>query len=285
MIIEGLKFLTSTSIITGLNGLMVIFFSSNLYGVQLNPQIFLTTFLLIFSAYNLNKVTDTIEDSVNRPEIVSRRKSFYVVPSIIALILSLALGSLLGVWALTVLLICLIVSLAYSIKLPLLSIKLKKITGMKSFVVAFSWAFACAFLPASIQLVPIEKIILIFFYLFIQILVNTILFDILDIRGDRISGLKTIPILLGLDKTKKLLILINSLLILLFSICLMDGIFTRNLLTLGFGIFYGYFIIWMFSNQNCGKFLAQLLIDRNYKRLLAELLVDGEWIPLVVLLK
>ena len=285
MIIEGLKFLTSTSIITSLNGLMVIFFSSNLYGIQLNHEIFLTTFLLIFSAYNLNKVTDTIEDAVNRPEIVSRKKSFYIVPSILALILSLALGSLLGAWALTVLLICVIVSLAYSIRLPFLSIKLKEITGMKSFIVAFSWAFACAFLPASIQPVSIEKIILTFFYLFIQILVNTILFDILDIRGDRISGLKTIPILLGLDKTKKLLISINSLLILLFSICLMHGFFTRNLLTLGFGIVYGYFIIWMFSNQNCSKFLTQLLIDRNYKRLLAELLVDGEWIPLVVLLK
>jgi 4-hydroxybenzoate polyprenyltransferase len=271
MITKVLKFLTLTSIFIGINGLIVILFSSHLYNVQLKIEILVITFLITFSAYSLNKATDKSEDSINRPEIVSIKRVFYVGPSIIAIILSLVIGAFMGFWALIILITSVILTIVYSIQLPFLTIRLKEVTGLKSFTVAFSWAFVGALLPATMQSVSVEKIILAFFYIFIQIIVNTILFDILDMKGDRVSGLITIPILLGLKKTKKLLISINSLLIILIAICMIEGVFKKNLLTLSFGIFYGYLLIWMFSSPNSN-------------RLLAELLIDGEWIPIITLM-
>ena len=271
MITTVIKFLTSNSIFIGLNGLIVGLFSSNLYGIELNPAILLATFLVTFSAYNLNKATDKVEDSINRPRTVSKRGIFYVIPSIIAIIFSLGIIALVGFWPLMILIVSVIMSLAYSVKLSLSTIWLKEVVGVKSLVVAFSWAFTGSFLPACLQSVAFEEIILTFFYIFIVIFVNTILCDILDMNGDMISGLKTIPILLGLNRTKKFIYAVNSLLIIWLLFCIMERIFVKNQLALCFGIFYGYGIIWMFSRKNSN-------------RLLVELVVDGEWIPLITLM-
>lgn len=270
MIARVLKVLTSTSIFIALNGLMVAVFGSLLYGVGMKPEILLAAFLVTFSVYNLNKATDKAEDSVNRPETASREMLFYVGSSIIATVFSLGIGALIGAGALTALIVPVIVALAYSVRLLQSTTRLKEILGVKSVMVAFSWAFTGALLPASTQLVEFEKLALTFTYIFIQLLVNTILFDILDMEGDTVSGVKTIPIVLGLNVTRKLLTTLNSLLAPWLIYCLVRGLFLKYMPALVFGMLYGYIIIWAFSRRNCN-------------RLLLEVAVDGEWMPLVAL--
>ena len=266
------ELLTSTSIFIALNASIVAAFSSLLYGVEVKPIILLIAFLATFSVYNMNRATDRAEDSINRPRVASRSLLFFLVPSMIASASCLLLSASVGTQALSVIVTSLIASIFYSVKLSPSIPRLKEIVGLKSVLVAFSWGFTGALLPASSQAVDVAKMVMAFTYIFIQILVNTILCDIRDMDGDRASGVKTIPIALGLSATKKLLFIVNTLMFPWILYCLTQGLFLKYVPALFFGVGYGYLIIYVFSRKGCN-------------RLLVELAVDGEWIPLVALIK
>jgi 4-hydroxybenzoate polyprenyltransferase len=267
-----LELLTSTSIFLALNASIVAAFSSMLYGLEVKPTILLIAFLATFSVYNMNRATDVSEDSINRPRAASRSILFYLVPSMIASASCLMLSASVGAQALTVIITSFTASILYSFKLSPSTPRLKEILGLKSVLVAFSWGFTGALLPASCQAVDAAKIVLAFTYIFIQILVNTILCDIRDIDGDRASGVNTLPIALGLGATRKLLFTVNTLLLPWLLYCATRGLFQEYVPALFFGVGYGYLIIWAFSRKGCD-------------RLLVELAVDGEWMPLLGIMR
>jgi 4-hydroxybenzoate polyprenyltransferase len=149
---------------------------------------------------------------------------------------------------------------------------LKEIIGVKSLMVALSWGLTGSILPACSQQVEASKIMLVFTYIFIQLLVNTILCDVRDMNGDKVSGMETIPLAIGLKNTRTLLMGVNSLLFPWLIYCLINGIFISYAPSLLFGIIYGYIIILTFSRF-------------NFDRILVDLAVDGEWIPLVFIMK
>ena len=87
---------------------------------------------------------------------------------------------------------------------------LRKIKYFKIFMIAFSWSYFSVLLPAVELLVAIdEKIILIFLAIYLKVLAITIPFDIRDIEFDK-SKLVTIPIKLGIQKSKILSIILSS---------------------------------------------------------------------------
>lgn len=269
---RALKILTSTSVFLALNSAFAVIFSCLLYEVAISPTIVLVAFLATFSVYGLNKATDKTEDAVNRPEIASKSVNCYLIPSIIALIISLIIGAFEGIIVLLVIATPLIIGVIYSVKLAPSIPRLKEIVGVKSLTVAFSWALTGSLLPTAVQAVSIEKVALVFTYIFIQLIVNTILFDSLDIKGDQLSGVKTIPIVLGKSRTQKLLLTIQSMLWLWLAYCAFSGLFISCLPALIFGTIYGYGIIWAFLNKTSRRFYADLLID-------------GEWTSLLAILK
>lgn len=267
-----LELLTSTSIFLALNASIVTAFSSLLYGLEVKPMILLIAFLATFSVYNMNRATDRTEDSINRPRAASRSIHFFLVPSMIASASCLLLSASVGAQALTVIVTSFIASILYSVKLSPSTPRLKEIVGLKSVLVAFSWGFTGALLPASSQAVDAAKMVLAFTYIFVQILVNTILCDVRDVDGDMASGVKTLPIALGLSATKRLLLIVNTLMFPWLLYSLTQGLFQEYIPALFFGMGYGYLIILAFSRKRCD-------------RLLVELAVDGEWIPLITLMK
>jgi len=262
----------SNSIFLALNGALVIVFASFLYGTEISFKLLLAAFLATFSVYCLNMVTDKKEDAINRSENSPKNIHYYVVASSVAMFASLAIGITVSVEALLILVAPLIIGCLYSIQILKSMPRLKELVGVKSLVVAFSWAMTGAFLPVTIQLVPAYKEVLVFFYLFAQILVNTIIFDALDVRGDRASGIVTVPVALGKKNTKKLLLMINGSLVVWLIYCLFIGVFANCILTLAVGVLYEFGIIWYF-------------LRKDPLRLHAELMVDGEWLPLVVLMR
>jgi len=159
----------------------------------------------------------------------------------------------------------------YSIKLSKNLPRLKDITGVKNLSIAFSWSVVSTFLPVIYILEKKEVLIILIFYLFfIKSLINSILFDIRDIEGDRKSNIRTIPIYLGKDKTKKLLLILNSTFIPWLIIANHAGFFQGYFLVLLFLIFYGYWYILQFSME----------ISKIGKSM--DLFVDGEFIIIAI---
>jgi 4-hydroxybenzoate polyprenyltransferase len=270
--VRFLSFLTSSSLYLALNSALVVFLGFFLYGTEICLATLLAAFLATFSVYGLNKATDKAEDAINRPEIASKNPKYYLIPSLVALILSLGIGLLDGPWTDLVLVAPLLVGLFYSVRFSKKVPRLKEVTGVKSILVAFSWAFTGSLLPALMKPVHYELVLLVFVYIFFSLLVNTVLFDVLDLKGDQVSGVRTIPLVLGLRMTKIFLILMNSCLVVWLVYSAFRGFFLSSMPALVFGVLYGYLTIGYF-------------VDHRFKRLRAELLVDGEWIPLVAMLR
>jgi 4-hydroxybenzoate polyprenyltransferase len=263
--------LTSSSLYLALNSSLVVVLGYVLYDLEISFLVLLAAFLVTFSVYGLNKVTDQAEDTVNNREFAPKRK-YFVVSSIAAMILSLGIGSLEGPLFVIVLITPLILGTIYSIRFSKRLPRLKEIVGAKSVSVAFSWAFTGAILPAVVHTVLFEEAVLVFSYIFITLFVNTVLFDVLDLKGDSVSGVRTLPFVLGMNFTKILLLGANSCLIAWMCYCLWRGLFLGFVPALCFGVFYGYLMIFYF-------------LRNKRMRLQAELLVDGEWIPLLAILR
>lgn len=272
-ILQSIKFFVSSSLFLSLNSVLLLYFSFCLYQIPPSPTILAASFLSTFAVYGLNKVTDTIEDSINKPEEKQSKQSRLLIPSIASYILSLIIGATEGPIVFAILLTPLFIGVIYSIKICKYMPRLKEVLGVKSLLVAFSWAFTGALLPAALTQIELTKIALIFTYIFIQLLINTIIFDALDVKGDAISKVKTIPMALGRKKTKHALLAINSVLLLWIGYCVTFGFFQSYLPALSFGVLYSYAIIWFFTS------------DRERKRFSAEVFVDGEWIPMFIILR
>jgi 4-hydroxybenzoate polyprenyltransferase len=270
-IFKALKFMTSSSLLLALNGMMVVVFGFFLYSSKIVPSLLLAAFLVTFAVYGLNKVTDKSEDSINRPETSSSSSGYFLTFSIVSMLIGFLIGLDQGVMAFMILFTPVIIGVIYSVKISKSVPRLKEIVGIKSLVVAVSWALTGCFLPEVDFVMKFQASLIIFIYIFVRIFVGTILCDVLDSKGDLSSGIETIPTRLGRNKTKKLLIVMNSLGILLLVYCQLMGIFVRFLPALLFGVLYGYFAIWFFFRDNCKRFTGGLILD-------------VEWFPIVIIL-
>jgi 4-hydroxybenzoate polyprenyltransferase len=269
-ILKVLRFIVSSSLLLALNGVMVVVFGYFLNGTTIMPPLLLAAFLITFSVYGLNKFTDKTEDAINRPETFPRATGYYLIFSIV----SMTFGFLIGLWEgiLDFFVLCapVVIGIIYSVKISKSIPRLKEIVGVKSLVVAVSWALTGAFLPDPFFATKLEIIAVIFVFIFIRVFVGATLCDLLDKNGDLASGVETIPIRLGREKTKKLLLFINSLGLILPIYCVAAGVLIGCVFVLLFGVLFGYLAIWFFFKKNCN-------------RLHAGLILDGEWIPIVII--
>jgi 4-hydroxybenzoate polyprenyltransferase len=243
-----------------------------LYGIDVNITIIVASFLEVFSIYTLNKATDKREDRINKPNQPLRSTTHYVAVSLVTMILSLVLGASVSLFAFLILLTPTLVGILYSVRVSHRLPRLKEVIGAKSILVAFTWSLNGAFLPLTLHGSDFPNIALVFTYIFIQVIINTILFDFFDIKGDKESGIRTLPTVFGTEKTKKMLFLVNSSLAIIITLCEIEGYFLKVLPALFFGVVYGYFIIWRFVRE-------------PVNRLNAELMIDGAWFPLVTFVK
>jgi 4-hydroxybenzoate polyprenyltransferase len=269
-LLKFLRFMTSTSLLLALNAAMVVVFGFFLYSSRIMPNLLLAAFLVTFGVYGLNKVTDKNEDSINRPETLPKRSGYYVVFSVASMLIGFSIGILEGIMAFLVIFAPVVIGVIYSVRISKSIPRLKEIVGVKSLAVAVSWALTGCLLPDSVCAAKLDASVIVFVYIFIRVFVGTVLFDVLDKKGDLASGVETIPIRLGRDKTKKLLIFVNSFGLILLAYCVATEIFIQFVPALLFGVIYGYLAIWFFFKANC-------------KRFTGELMLDAEWLPIIII--
>ena len=225
-------------------------------------------FLVVYSVYSINKLTDREEDAVNTPErsiFVEGNERFLLTLAIASYIAALLLGLIESPLAAGILLVPFLSGIAYSTNsLSIIGIpRLKDIFLVKSFIVAFSWAVCAAFLPA-LQLYDPAKLCFIFPFFFIKVFINTVLFDVRDVEGDTLNSVKTIPVVMGIKRTRQALLIIQSLLVV--WLVLFSDLFSKYYIILIVSMIYGYLYILYFCNKN------------DHGNMSWDVLVDGEWI-------
>ena len=108
--------------------------------------------------------------------------------------------------------------------------------------------------------------LIVFVYIFIRVFVGTTLCDVLDKKGDLATGVETIPIRLGRNKTKKLLLASKQPRHAFANLLRSNWDAHSFHACTAIWSFIWIFAIWFFFKTNCKRFTAGLMLD-------------GEWIP------
>lgn len=255
-------FLSVSSLTIGATAFFVTFIGHLLLGLKPNLQICSAAFLLCFSVYSLNKLTDVDEDAINMPErasLLAGRRRLVLCSSLGAHLLSILLVAMEEPLAVPVLFVPHAVNVIYGSR-PIPGVpRLKDVFVVKSMSVALSWSLFITSLSAVHMVVISWKLIaLVFYFVMVKMFINTVLYDIRDVEGDRETGVRTIPVVLGAWKTTIILLALNSTLLPLLSF--VDGVARLLMMVL---IVYGYAYIIHFRDR------------RN--PLLLDIFVNGEW--------
>lgn len=183
------------SIIGGLCPILV----SIVYEQPIQPIYSLIAFLCTFAVYSADKVSGSKEDLLNTPDrailanypIGTLAKISYCLAILIVIVvdwhkLPFVLSFGVAGWI-------------YTLKIG--GVRPKDIPGVKNLIVASACAACYAGLVGQGYAL-----------IFLMILVNTILFDIRDIKGDALNGVRTLPVIFGRSRTMYGLIALNTIL-------------------------------------------------------------------------
>jgi len=268
---RSVSFLTQSSLFIAINCLFLVYFSFLLYGIDEDINLLLSSFFITYTIYGLDKLSNIKEDSISLPEragFIYRYRMIITATIAASYFFAFYLSILKNCYSLLIVHFPLLIGIIYSIKI--LKIRLKDITGIKNVVVALSWAVLGTFFPVTVHFKDFNEIIYIFYFIFMKFFINTTLFDVRDIKGDSMNGVITIPVFLGLKRTKKLLFTLNSTLIPWIVLSYLQGFFHAYLFVLTFTIIYGYWYILHFCAEG-------LEIGKSL-----DLLVDGEWVTVII---
>lgn len=258
---EIFQFLSVSSLFVGATGFFQTLAGYHLLEVSPSFSICSAVFLMTFSLYSLNKLTDIKEDKINMPErlnFLKGRRNLIIVYSVVAYLLCILLTFLDNPSSAFVVFVPLIANAFYGSKLLPGLPRLKDIPVMKNIVVAISWAVTTTLLPAGHILNEKSTIALVLYFMLAKAFVNTVLFDMRDVTGDKENGIRTMPVIFGQKKTTSVLLAINATLLPLLMF--LDG---NARVLAAILILNGFAYIIFFSNRK--------------NRLAMDLFVDGEW--------
>lgn len=235
--------------------------------------------LFVFSMHLLNRIQERSGAvRFNTPEIAAfyaRHRSLLTTLAAVSCIMAVVLSSWMGPYSCLLLVAMVVTGGLYAVPLfSRLGVRwlkwksLRDLPGSKTPLVAAGWAMAAAVLPTIGSGGPILWAGLIVSFVFAAGMVfwRTALSDLLDIQGDRIVGRETIPILIGVKKTRRLLLGL-----LLFLACLLGAAGA-----IGWVPRVGLALIW--STAIFGVFFFVYKKRHLVDRLAVEALIDGNFV-------
>jgi 4-hydroxybenzoate polyprenyltransferase len=277
ILLQGLErlfnFLTVSSLLIALTGFFQTLGGYILLDIPVNHGICFAVFLMTFSVYSANKLTDIEEDAINRPDradFLEGREEIILFLSIYAFLISALITYASEHIAILILFIPFIANCFYSIRLHPRLPRLKDIPFVKNIVVGLSWALVCTLMPLCASNPDIDSDLIIssasvIYLMLIKDFINSTLCDLKDMSGDMENGVQTIPVVLGLKKTRQILLALNSSLM--------------PLLILARGK-----IIIIFSLLILTEYLFIIGFGESSKPAVLESFIDGEWLITCLLL-
>ncbi|WP_369425316.1 UbiA family prenyltransferase [Methanothrix sp.] len=262
-----LAFLAVTSLFIGGTGFFKTYMASVLLGIEPSMAICFAVFLVSFSVYTLDKLVDLDRDVSNMPArkqfLYSRRRIFLIL-ALSAYLAAALIIAYVRPAALPLVFVPVIANAFYGMRLLPWLPRLKDIPVMKNIVVGSAWAVVTVLIPV-IHSGHTATCVLVLYFIFIKTFIDTVLYDIRDVAGDRISGVRTMPVILGETPTVLLLLILNTTILPVSLLLPGDGREIALALTI-----YGY------------AYIAYLRRRRN--PVVLDLLVEGEWMMACVVL-
>jgi len=210
-------FLAVSSLFIGGTGFFKTYIGYYMLELEPNLVISFAVFLISFCVYSLDKVADVNNDRTNMPErcgFLAGRRNMVIAYSFAAYIGALAIVWMIEPMAVPVVFIPFLANAFYGTKLISGVPRLKDIPVMKNLIVAIAWSLTTILIAGYQVLFSAPFMVgMVVYFMLIKTFIDTVLYDVRDVKGDREAGVKTMPVLLGEKKTIAALLLLNSTLI------------------------------------------------------------------------
>lgn len=230
-------------------------------------------FLLTFFVYTFNRLGIEKGDEVNYPERVEfalRYGKIFLGLAVIGFIFAIFLSFSFGIFVMIITILPIIACIVYHF--------CKRYLLVKNFIIASIWACSVILVAASVNMINIT-VLSFFVFVFFRDFINSIFFDIRDIQGDKIANVKTIPIIIGVNNTLRILNIFNILsgaLVILFVFFRFLPKFALFLIGL---VFYNFFYYSLYRKGRINKsILFDLIADSEIYFAAFLILVGKLWL-------
>jgi len=259
--------LLKSSILVAFSGALRIHLAYLLLHIQSSILTCIAGGLIIYTVYTLDRALESEEDTVNRTELKGSNKKVGLSVSLLAFMIGTYILAKEGMLALAF--VPLITGYLYSkgIKIGKFALKLKGGLGMKNIVVGLTWGVFIAGLAGS-GCGNLTPIVLVFIFFGVKLFINSAIYDFKDVKGDTLAGIKTLPVSLGIQKTRNLLFAIHLLSHMALGISLIHGVLAFEPLVIVYSFICGLICI-----QNLTASEEEKLSSQELER---TVLVDGE---------
>ena len=186
--------------------------------LNVNVLNILTASLFVYSMHTLNRFIDRKQSSIIssfREESYLKHEKVYISVAIISLVLALTFSFITGLVPFLLLLLISCLGVLYNAQILPQSWRFKRIKdlpGSKNVSIAAAWGIVTAVVPqigTNLSITP--AMIVAFLFTFVIVFFRSAISDMIDIQSDRLVGKETIPVVIGEEKTRKL-IMVTSLL-------------------------------------------------------------------------
>ncbi|HVN66149.1 MAG TPA: UbiA family prenyltransferase [Methanomicrobiales archaeon] len=263
--------LVFSSVYLALECVAMTYISCSIQEIPLSAPAVMIPLFITIGIYNLNRNTDEEEDAINREaryRFTKRYEKYLLGGSLAAIASALGVSALLNLPSLLITLTPFLFGLLYSIPwLPPVSPyrRLKEIPLAKNLVVCISWALPAAMLPVCLSGgAPSMRTLILFLLFFSWGFLASASPDIRDRIGDERSNVRTIPVIYGEERTRKIMTGVN----LAFggAILILSCAFLTPLLTLllGMTIVYAQACIHLLERHDVKDIVCDILIDGQY---------------------
>jgi 4-hydroxybenzoate polyprenyltransferase len=171
--------------------------------------------LVAFGVYTANDLADIEEDAINCPD----RSSFVADhPMLVGFLAVAALAGGGGLaWAaggpvaLGAAFTPLWAALCYSLPVPRGGRRLKDVFALNTALVALAWAVTVTVVPLALAGRPVGPVaVAVGLLFFLRSFVSVEVFNVRDVAGDAATGVRTLPVVLGVGRTRQVLALFDG---------------------------------------------------------------------------
>ena len=231
---KAITILIGSFMYIGIGAASFSYASSVLLGINPKIKFCAIATLFLFSMYVLNYFANKEAAALNEPsraKLYEKYQGVFIVLSIAAAVLSTILAFTINIDVFFCILFSSLFGIAYRISIVPKKFtsfvkyrSLAQIPGSKEMFISIAWAVSTGLIPflgsseSSLSSLPV-----VLAFTFSMVFTRTVLLDVRDVQGDRIIGKETIPIAIGKNNTKAILIVMSILLTVLLVISPMIG--------------------------------------------------------------
>ena len=246
--------------------------STVVMGVTATPLLLVMAYLFSYGAYMMNRSTEMDQDAVSHPDrtaLLGARRRYLPMISGGCFLLGYGLAVTVNYVFFAALLVPLAFSLAYSVgSKRLVGVigvsKLKDKLLVKNLFVSLGWAL----IPVMVGFyyLKVEQAILaIGVFIFLRLIVNTLIFDVRDAEGDRAAGIRTVPSVYGAAATYRAMAGVDALALVYLAAAVFFGLLPVTASVLGILPIYslGYGALARRPKAKL-SFICDVLVDGEY---------------------